>query len=694
MTDEKIMSGYNPEIMRRLFRFLKPYRLAVIVSLLGLIVATAGELYLPVIMQRAIDNELVVNYVRVPADKADTALPESIKSAWVAHVGEYDYVLESKLNRLGGVNRRNLEKQGLLSTRTYYVFPNKGVDFNALSSRYGNVFISGTDQSAVPTSDLSRFSTADRRKLRHSDLVGLATRAKRFFGVLVAILIFTFFQVYFLAYTGQGVMKDLRMMLFGHTIRQSLSFLNRMPIGRLVTRITNDVETINELFTTVLATLIKNLATMVGVIVTLFLLSRPMGVVATLTLPPVVVATVFFRTRARDAFRRVRHWVSQVNAFLSEHISGMSVVQMFVQENRVGNRFRKQNTELMKANLTEMYVFATFRPIIDLLSSTSIAAVIYFGGYFVLRSLVSVGVLVAFINLVRRFYRQVMDISEKFVVLQSAMAGSERVFNLLDQTERIADEGTHPVPSHVRGEVVFDHVRFAYKEDEPVLKDLSFRVNPGETVAIVGYTGAGKTTIASLLTRLWDVQAGRILVDGTDIRSYPLTGLRKTIQPIQQDVFLFHETILENVRLGADIPREQVVQAAQVVQADGFISGMSRAYDTDLEEGAVNISTGQRQLLSFARVIAHDPRIIILDEATSSVDTETERLIQKGLSELLKGRTSLVIAHRLSTIKHADRILVLSSGEVVEEGTHNELLDLKGVYYNLYKLQFLEEAEA
>jgi ATP-binding cassette subfamily B protein len=414
-----------------------------------------------------------------------------------------------------------------------------------------------------------------------------------------------------------------------------------------------------------------------------------LGALATATLPPVILVTLVFRRRARDAFRRVRNQVSRLNAFLAEHLAGISVVQMFVQEDRTNREFDEQNDELMRANLGEMYVFATFRPLIDLLSSVSIAFVIYYGGAFVLRGVVSLGVLIAFLNLIRRFYRQLLDISERFVVLQSAMTGSERVFALLDEAERIPDSGDKPFDKPIRGEVRFENVNFAYREDDPVLTDFDLAVEPGQRIALVGYTGAGKTTVANLLTRFWDIQDGRILLDGKDIREVPLADLRRAVQPIQQDVFLFRGTVGENIRLGEPMSDEAVWEALRVVHADGFVRELPDGLETHLAEGGQNISVGQRQLLSFARAVAHDPPIIILDEATSSVDTETEGRIQEALEAVLEDRTSLVIAHRLSTIRHADRIVVLSKGQIVEEGKHQELIENEGLYAQLYRLQYV-----
>jgi ATP-binding cassette subfamily B protein len=456
---------------------------------------------------------------------------------------------------------------------------------------------------------------------------------------------------------------------------------------------TSDVETINQFFTDVVAAFLKDASVMAGVLVVLVAMDRRLALVVLATLPPVVAVTAVSRTKARDAFRRQRQWLSKVNAYIAERIAGVSVVKLFAREEDAKREFAVHDAELMRANLGEMYVYATFRPIVDFLASLTTAAIIFAGARFLELRLLSLGTLIAFVNLVRMFYSPVMDISEKYTILQSAMAGGERVFKLLDADDSIPDAPTRTMPVTVRGHIEFERVWFAYKEGEWVLKDLSFAVKPGEMVAIVGYTGAGKTTIANLITRLWDVQRGSIRVDGVPVGELPLAGLRRAIQPVAQDVFLFSGTIEDNIRLGSDVTEERMRLAASSVHLDEFVSRLPEGYRAVLSEGAANISQGQRQLVSFARVLAHDPSVVILDEATASIDTETERIVQRGLEALLAGRTSVVIAHRLSTIRHADRILVLSGGRIAEEGSHEELLRRKGLYWNLYRLQFGGKAD-
>lgn len=695
MEEEKVISGFNPKLLRRLMRFVAPHKWKAIIAVAALLIATAGELTIPIVIQRTVDNYLVRSYVRIDESAADnTDLDSLVLDEADVRINGYIYVNSSRLVDVTGVERQRLTDAGILTDEQYFVVSLSDERVRGIVEQQSGQFSSSGDYAAISSENLNELDSADRRLLRAPDVEGITRMALFFLIVLVGVLGLSFTQVYLLALTGQGIMKDMRLALFKHITHQSLDYLNRNPVGKMVTRVTNDVETINELFQNVLSNLIRDMARMVGVVIALFILSRRLGLVTLLTLPPVLVAFAFFRVRAREAFRNVRVWVSRVNTFLNEHLSGMGVVQMFVTESRAAEKFERDNEELMKANLGEMYVMATFRPLVDLLSNVSIAVIIYFGASFFSRGLVSLGVVIAYINYVRLFYQPVMSISEQFTILQSAMAGGERVFQILDENDSIEDGGTGHFPTRVQGDVVFENVVFAYKPGEPVIRNLSFRIAAGETVAVVGYTGAGKTTIANLLTRMWDIQEGSIRIDGEDIRNVPLAELRTTVQPIQQDVFLFNETVRENIRLGADFNNARIHEVSKIVQADQFITRLPGGYDSVLNEGATNISTGQRQLLSFARVLAHDPRIIIMDEATANIDTETEQLIQNAMIRLMEGRTSLVIAHRLSTIRHADRILVLSHGQLVEEGTHDELIEEHGLYYNLYRLQYQEDVTA
>jgi ATP-binding cassette subfamily B multidrug efflux pump len=690
---EDVLKSYDAALMRRMLRYLRPYMGIFLLSVAALLLGTAGELALPMIVQRAVDADIL------PYHRA--LVLEGTAPALLARLGKLDpaldingvqYVPASKLGALSAREKQDLRASGTLQEPNFLLIRDyrQREPVRALIARHPSLFRSGDRAAAVSEEDFRGLAREERRMLREGDYQGLLSAAVAFLVLLLGVLLFTFGQTYLQAFVGQLIMKDLRTELYDHTIGLSLSYLDSQPVGRLVSRITNDVETINDLFTNVLPSLLKDFSMMAGVLVVLFVLSPRLALITLATLPPVFALSLIFRSRARDAFRRVRLAVSRLSSFLSEHISGVRVVQLFVQERLSMGMFRKNNEELLGANLNEMYLFATFRPLVDLLSSTSLAVILYFGGRFLLHDLVSLGTLIVFLNLIRMFYEPLMDLSEKYNILQSAMAGAERVFDLLDIKARIPEPAAPVAIDKVRGRIEFDRVSFSYKNGEPVLKNLSFTVEAGETVAIVGYTGAGKTTITSLLTRMWDVEQGVIRLDGLDIRDLPTEVLRRRVQSVLQDVFLFYGTIEDNIRLGSDIADEEIERAARLVRADTFIEHYAEGYKTVLQERGGNLSMGQRQLLSFARVLAHNPDVLVLDEATGAIDTETEKLIQEALVRLLRGRTSLVIAHRLSTIRHADRILVLHNGELFESGTHEQLMALQGMYYNLYQMQFLD----
>lgn len=670
--------------------YLRPYAALFALAIVSLLIATAGELVLPLVIQRAIDNHIL------PFHKGITLanLPEELSidgGGPVLAVDGVAYVPASSLSRISAAEKRALRESGDLLDENYFVVPIEEPAITEIVDQHAGLFRRVGAISVISQADLATLPRSEIRAIRSGDYRGIGLLVRTLLAALVAVFLFTFTQVYLEAYVGQMVMKDLRTELFQHTLGLSLRYLDSNPVGKLVSRVTNDVETINEMFTSVLTAVMKDFSTMIGVTVALFLLSPTLALVTIATLPPVFLVTVLFRRRVRNAFRTVRVAVSDLNAFLSEHISGMRVVQLFVQERRIGREFEERNEAALSSSLAEVRLFAVFRPLVDLLSTTSVAVVIYFGALFLIRDLVSLGVLIAYLNLIRMFYQPVMDLSEKYNILQSAMAGAERMFELLDADDRVSEPKDPMVPNTVAGKIEFDRVGFSYKDGEVVLDDLTFTIDPGNTVAVVGYTGAGKTTITSVLSRLWDIQEGSIRLDGIDIKSIPSRELRRRVQSVLQDVFLFSGSIVDNIRLGSDIPIDRVRKAVKLVRADTFIDRLPSGLDSELTERGGNLSTGQRQLLSFARVLAHDPDVLILDEATGNIDTETEKLIQEALAELLKGRTSIVIAHRLSTIRNADRILVLHRGKIYESGTHAELMDRQGMYHTLYQMQFMEQ---
>jgi ATP-binding cassette subfamily B protein len=697
---DTITKEYDSRLIRRMLSYLKPYRLLVVLTLSALFVSTLGELYIPVLQQRIIDNSILARYMAFNKFAAQWELSNTYLSAEAASVyrefsslpdaitiGETVFVPQTRHTVMQARVERELKEKGILNTENWYAFSYNADDpVASVIENHPDLFLISHSQAAIKMTDLYSLPADEIAVIRRGDINGVIEGGIIFLVSLLLVFIFTFSQTWTSNLISQRVMKDIRLGLFKKTLSQSTAFLSRHPVGRLVTRLTSDVQTIDEFFTTVLTAFLKDLSVMVGVLVTMFILSPQMAVCMLITLPPVVLLTVISRIKARDAFRRQRTATSKVYAYLAERLAGIQVVQLFGREEKTKREFAEKNRELLAANLGEMYVFATFRPIVEWLATLTVAAVIVVGSKMILSLTVSLGVLIAFINLVHMFYGPVTDIAEKYTLLQSAMAGGERVFALLDTDEHIPNDGKKQLT--LRGHVEFDAVRFSYKKGEEVLRDLSFAIKPGEMAAIVGYTGAGKTTIINVLSRLWDVDSGEIRMDGVPVKEIPLDDLRRAVLPVLQDVFLFSGTVSENISLGLEISEEQIIEAAKAVHAHEFISRLPEGYKTVLSEGATNISSGQRQLISFARVIAHNPQVVILDEATSSIDTETEHLIQMGIKRVLSGRTSFVIAHRLSTIRNADRIMVLSGGVLAETGTHDELIAHNGLYAGLYRLQY------
>lgn len=499
---------------------------------------------------------------------------------------------------------------------------------------------------------------------------------------------------------GQAVMYDLRTEIFRKLQRADLRYYDRNPVGRLMTRITSDVETLNELFSSGLVTVFGDLFTLLFIVVVMLRMDWKMALVTFAVLPFVFIAAFLFRAKVREAYRDIRLRLARINAYLHERITGVRVVQLFNREVADARTHKEINDRYLEAHLRSITYYALFFPIIEVFTAIAVALIIWYGGGEVIRNTVTVGVVAAFLQYARRFFRPIQDLSEKYNLLQAAMASSERVFHLLDREEEIRDpEPAVALGPTTRGEIEFREVWFAYGQrdsGEPdwVIKDLSFRTAPGEKVAIVGHTGAGKTTIINLLMRFYDTQKGEIFLDGVPIRKLKLDDLRSRIGLVLQDVFLFSQDVRYNVRLGAPLNHDEVVAAARRVGADRLIGRLPKSYDQPLGERGTSLSVGERQLVSFARALAFDPPILVLDEATSSVDSEIEAQIEQATDELLKGRTSLVIAHRLSTVQRADRILVLHHGELREQGSHQELLDQDGLYARLHELQFARSPAA
>jgi ATP-binding cassette, subfamily B, multidrug efflux pump len=560
--------------------------------------------------------------------------------------------------------------------------------------------------------------------LSYKPLVGIAEIAALGVGLLTFSFLLEYLQTYFMQWTGQMVMFDLRSQIFRHLQRMHIGFYDKNPVGRLVTRVTSDVDALNEMFTSGVISIFEDVFVLVGIVWLMLRMNRNLALITFAVLPFIAIATKIFRDKVRDSYRRIRVAIARINGYLQEHVSGMVVLQLFNREERAFDKFSEVNATHMEAFKDAIMAHAVYYPIVEILSSIAIACVIWFGGNDVIRNTTTIGVLAAFIQYAQRFFRPIQDFSEKYNILQSAMASSERVFKLLDTSPEITSPAVTKTPDGA-GRIEFDHVWFAYRTmpadpgnghvgiaapgrsgplEEPaaatpepdwVLRDVSFAIEPGQTVAIVGHTGAGKTTIISLLMRFYDVQKGAVRIDGVDVKEMDLADLRHRFGVVLQDPFLFTGTVEGNIRLGTPwIEDADIQKAAADVNLADFVQTLPGGFKEEVRERGSTLSTGQKQLISFARALAHAPRILILDEATSSVDTETEFRVRDALNRMVEGRTSVVIAHRLSTVQRADRIIVMHKGQVREMGTHQELLAQRGIYYKLYQLQYKDQEVA
>lgn len=528
--------------------------------------------------------------------------------------------------------------------------------------------------------------------IANNDQHGLLITAIAFLGLLVIRGLVQYASAYLTQWIGQKTIFDLRMQVFTHLQNLSIKFYDKNPIGRLITRVTNDVEVLNEMFSSGIVMVFSDVFTIIGILYFMFTMSWELALLSLSVLPLLFYGTFLFRRKAREAYREVRLQVARINTFMQEHITGMMVDQIFNREKKSYNQFSEINAAHRDANIKSIFYYALFYPGVDLIGAIAIGLIIWYSGIDALKGSLTIGTVIAFFQFNEMFWRPIRDLSEKYNIMQTAMASSERLFKLLDDQTLVPNPQTPVSLEKINGDIEFCNVWFAYNDEEWVLKNVSFKINRGETAAFVGHTGAGKTTIINLICRFYEFQKGQILIDGIDIRSINKEDLRKHMAIVLQDVFLFSGDIKSNINLGNDgISIDRIKASARVVGVNRFIENLPKQYDEEVKERGATLSVGQKQLISFARALAVYPKILVLDEATSSVDTETEIIIQQAIKKLFQGRTSIVIAHRLSTIQRANKIIVMHKGQIREMGTHQELIVLEGIYYKLYRLQYKEQ---
>lgn len=648
------------KLFKRMLKYAVPFWKKLLAAFLFIILVTLLELVNPYLVKIAIDkhisgDKIQMAQVNVKDEKTLSAGSKNYRR--ISDIPEYDndnsksektYIIEKKENKRYLVNTKDKNERILLNESEY-------------------------------------------RRFRQNDINAVSVIAFIYLFVLFLRFISDYMQQLIISVTSEKIIFNMRSQLFNHMLTRSLSFFDSNGVGRLVTRITNDIQSVNEMYTNVMITLFKDVFMLLGLMAAMLLMDVKLSLYAFVLIPVVFIISYVFRKRVREIFRESRKTLATINSKLNENIMGMRLIQIFSKENKIKREFDDINLKYLKIIKRQIKSFSLYRPSIDFLKNLGIAILIYFGGKQVLGDVISFGMLYVFIDYIKSFFAPIMDLTEKYNTLQSAMTSSERVFSLLDDDSEIKDP-EHPVKmGNIEGEIEFRNVSFSYNKVDPVLKNVSFKVKKGESIALVGPTGAGKTSIISLLTRFYDIDEGEILIDGVNIKNIAKENLRKYVAVVLQDVFMFAGSIKDNISLDKEVPMEKIKEIAEYVHLDGYINKFKDGYMEKVSERGLNLSGGERQLLSFARTLCRDPKILVLDEATANIDTETEIYIQDALKKIINGRTTIAIAHRLSTIQHVDRIIVLKNGKIAEEGTHNELLNRKGLYYNLYRLQYKED---
>jgi len=698
---------HDKRLYGKMLRYLLPYLKWVIISFVILMVVAGAELVQPLIQQRAIDDYIVSDKtIAIFTDEARIdAFLEKYKILKLKKLEQEDkffLVIPSKeMNKINRTDLQELQKEGIVADSKVFLIQDKASN-QAILNKYikenknphggekGIVgwFKVGDGQIALAREELNKIPSTERIQTRAEAAHSLIWLALAFLAISVLRFVAGYSQMVITTTFSQKAMNDMRHDVFAHLQRMPVQYFDKNPVGRLVTRVTNDIRAIDEMLSSGVITLLQDVVMIIAIVILMLILDWQLALVSFIILPALVWVIREFRKRTRVLYREVRKHLASLNATLAEHISGQKIIQLFNQYFHKRDEFSRINQEYYVTSLKQMKLFAFFRPIIHVSSQFAVALIIWYGGGQILRNVITIGLLMAFTQYITKLFQPINDFSEKFNVLQGALAGAERIFDLMDlEPEDYRSELVSDVK--LQGEIEFKNVWLAYNPGEWVLKDVSFKVKPGEKIALVGHTGSGKTSIVNLILAMYPYQKGEILLDGKPLSSYALEDIRKNVGIVQQDVFIFSGNIHDNIALNNhDLSREKIIEVSKYVNADKFICKLPQGYDEAVMERGATLSTGQRQLIAFARVLAYDPSIFILDEATSNIDTETELLIQDALAKLIQNRSSIIVAHRLSTIQHVDRIIVLHKGEIVEEGSHFELLDKKGLYYDLYRLQY------
>ena len=698
---------YDRRLYGKLLAYLKPYLKWVILSFAILMLVAGAEVVLPLIQRAAIDDHIVSDR-SIAVFENGSVLEDfytkykSLKLQRFESGNRGFLILRAKdRNRIDKLDLDRLREQGYLSAKTVYILEDKPQHIEVLNRYMSEVsaphgrkgglngwFRIGNAKLAVPRDLLNKMPGKDRLAVRAESAHQLVWLALIFFGIILLRLISGYSQSVLTAYFSQMAMNDLRHDVFAHLQKMPVKYFDQNPVGRLVTRVTNDIRAIDEMLASGVITIVQDAILIVAIVALMLVLNWKLALVSFIILPFVIFMISQFRRRTRVIYREVRKHLAALNATLAEHISGQKIIQLFNQYSNKRNEFAEINQQYFATSFKQLRLFAFFRPIIHVSSQIAVALIIWYGGGQILRNVITIGLLMAFTQYIHKLFEPINDFSEKFNVLQGALAGAERIFDLME--EEPEDYRSDKLRNlKLEGGIEFDHVWLAYNPGEWVLRDVSFKIKPGEKIALVGHTGSGKTSIVNLMLGMYPYQRGEIRIDDRPLSSYAIKDVRSNIGIVQQDVFIFSGNVHDNIALNNDkLSSEDIIKVAKYVNADRFISQLPAKYEEPVMERGATLSTGQRQLIAFARVLAYDPSIFILDEATSNIDTETEILIQDALKKIIEHRTSIMIAHRLSTIQHVDRILVLHKGELVEEGSHFELLDKKGLYYDLYRLQY------